>query len=590
MSFGINTGNLLTGILGNMKGVGGLGGKANFNVASLTSMLASITGQGQTQKFQNYFYRYRVQTFQLLLEGEAEPINILSTAVNKIIITRMYDEAIHPIMEIFTMLPPRLHQIMKDNKQTAKIHFRIKKVQYSRTTGEQVADQDYINSTFSIIIDDETDFKNEDEYKKSNKLQSGGDGKYVFNAADYSTEYCISLWDKTKLDAMCKVVNTNIENATVSTAIKKIYGESGIDKILISPLDNGKTYSEIRIKPMNLMNVPAYIEKIYGTYYAGTTIFLDYRCLYFLSKAGVCNAKEQGEYTRTIIKVPKPGNEKKNSKGITKDTTNRFYYLYVDGESIDFAAPSNTNDVIEGNNFEIVDPSNNETVGVEGAGNQSGKGNARVVEDNYSNEYNKSTMISDVIEKSNVATVTCTDYDEEAFTPNKEFVIIFDDKKLSNRNGFYRLTESTVILSKSNSNLDITGKHVLAFKSAISVGDSEKDEKPTATNKKTMDTKSTNNKQTDIDNASGQKFTPSGPKPKIPAVDNNQVNVTGQVTAQEAKKDPNYSYDELGNLKGYDVPEYNKINESDSLTVKNAKIAAQQKMLPCAGPKPKYRE
>jgi hypothetical protein len=376
--------------------------------------------------------------------------------------------------------------------------------------------------------------------------------------------------------------------------LKKIYSESGIDKILISPLDNDKTYSEIRIKPMNLMNLPAHIDKIYGTYYSGSCVFCDYRCLYFLSKHGICDAKEDGEYTRTIFKIPKTTDSRKHSKGTTQDTTNKFYYLYLDNDSIDFGSPSNSKDVTDGNNFTIVDPNKNETTAVEGAGNQGGKGNSRVVEDNYSNEFNKSTMISAVIEQISVATITAVDYDEDAFTPNKEFVIIFDDQKMKSKNGFYRITESQSILTKSNAGLDIIGKHKLVFKSAISSGNDDSNV-GNASEVKTMSEDSKKDTSKVGANATGKEFTPEGPKPKTTTnTQNNVVNTSGVPsymtnynTAME-NRNQNYQYDSLGNLQGVEIKNKdNVITKDDSLDVRAAKIQAHQKQLPSEGPKPK---
>ena len=581
--------NILGGLTGNM------GGKGKFNVTSLAGMLAAIAGGNNSTAKDNNFYRYKIATFQVMIEGE-DPINILPDAVHHIVITKMYDECIHPIMEVVTNLPPKLHAKIKENKQTLKIRLRIQKQEYSRGNDLKRA-TDYINSTFNVIMDDEADFKDEDMYDSVNEMQSGKkDNKYVFNMSDYTTKYTLSLWDKNNIDAMCKVVNLIAQNCTVSTALKKLYSESGIKKILISPLDNDKSYSEIRIKPMNLMNIPAYIDKIYGTYYSGSCVFLDYRCLYFLSRNGVCDAKEDGEYTRTIIKIPKAGDSSSKKVGTTKDTTNLFYYMYMDQSAIDFQSPSNTNDAIEGNNFTIVDPKSNETTDVDGAGSQSGNGNSRVVEDNYSNEYNKSTLISDVVESTNVATIECTDYDEDAFTPNKEFVIMFDDPKEKSRNGFYRLKESMIVLNKTSAGLDITGKHQLVFKSPISSGSSDsnasakevKTLSPNTSNKSASGKAAKTNISTSTNGNTPQKeqFKPATPKPKLSGVNQNVVNTSG-ASNSGVKTNPQYEYDELGNVKGFDIPEYNKISSDDSTAVVNKKKAAQQKALPSGTPKPR---
>jgi hypothetical protein len=158
------------------------------------------------------------------------------------------------------------------------------------------------------------------------------------------------------------------------------------------------------------------------------------------------------------------------------------------------------------------------------------------------------------------------------------------------KNGFYRITESSVILNKSKAGLDITGKHKLVFKSAISAGNDDTNNGK-ASEVKTMSEESKKDTSKTADNASGTTFTPEGPTPKM--TPNNSVNtvdvsgVTATANATNVSKNPNYEYDSLGNLKGVDVPEYNRITEEDDLSVRKAKIEAQQKSLPSPAPQPK---
>lgn len=603
---GLNSGLLLGGILANMKG--GLGA-GKFNVVGA---LAAIAALSTTQSnYGTYNYKYTVKTFQLLIEGRTEPINILNDAIKQVIITKDFDKCIHPILEIVTLLPPKLHQLIKDNKKTAKIHLDIKKDRYTMS-GTLRRSEDFINNSFSLIMDDESDFKEKKEYEQVN-MANGGDGKedkFIFNTSDYTEEYTLSLWNTDHIDAMRKVVNDIYKNCTISTAITNIYSKAtGIKKILISPLDNTKKYSEVRIKPMNLMNVPEYLDKVYGTYYTGSSVFLDFNRLYFLSKNGVCDAKEKGEYTRTVFTVYDPRDSRKNCVGTTKDTKNKFYFIDLNSDAIDFTSPTNTNDAVSGNNFDFIDPKNNETTMVEGVGDQNGSGNHQIVEDNYNNEYNKSTKLSDVVEASKVATITIMDYDDDAMTPNKEFVINFQDPDFQSKNGFYRLTDSQIVLSKSDASLSMTGIHHLVFKAPIGSGDGtngnatattvdtmSKDVTNSEANKTTADSaKGTSSSTTNAKdnktntNTSTDSFKPSAPQPKVKKLGTPTVNVTG-VKISSVTKNTNYNYDSLGNLKGINIPSYNVITESDDKLVKEMKLKAQQSMLPSKSPQPKVQK
>ena len=225
----------------------------------------------------------------------------------------------------------------------------------------------------------------------------------------------------------------------------------------------------------------------------------------------------------------------------------------------------------------VIDSKKNETLDIKGAGTQRGTGNSKVTSDNYSNEFNKASMLSKIVEESSQAIIELTDYDEEALTPNKEFIIAFDDSKMKNRNGFYRITESQVVLSKGKSDLQIFGKHIFAFKANIGYSGQEEKE-VTATQVKTTNVTSEAKKE------NTEVKTPQG------KLDTMQTTTKTNNFEDKVANDPNYTYDSLGNVQGVDIPEYNKITENDDITVVNAKRKAQKKSLPCSGPQAKLKQ
>jgi hypothetical protein len=245
----------------------------------------------------------------------------------------------------------------------------------------------------------------------------------------------------------------------------------------------------------------------------------------------------------------------------------------------------------------IVDTQRNETTTIEGAGEQRGSGNARVLSDNYSNEYSKSTILSNVVEQSLQATIQCVDYDESCFTPNKEFVISFEDPKLQNRNGFYRITGSTVILSKVGAELNISGTHKFSFKAPLQ-GDIGKstDVNVQENNRSSSSTTSNPPQPSGLTDKSGRvpavssnpSITPTVVGPQGKELPSNEVVVSNTGQEDNVPRNTNYQYDSLGNLQGMNVPEYNMITENDSVEVANAKKRAQQKSLPSEGPRGKF--
>ena len=566
--------------------------------SSISDILKGLSPEAAATKLVNYKYKYKVNKYQLILP-DREPIDLLPEAINRIIISRLYDECIHPIFEVHTLMPPRVHEMLIKNKHDAKIRLRIQSIKYD-IANNPIGKMDYINEIFSIYTDDFTQFKFESEYSTANKTNGGGGtfetDRTIFNASDYTVDYIISLWKENDINAMRKVINEKYNDITLADAMADIYTKSGINKILISPMDNTQSYSELIVPPLSLMNVPNYLETTFGTYYSGTMSFLDYRCLYILSKNGVCDAYEEEEYRRNILVVKKFSVSEEKRVGTTEDVDNKMYYMYIKNENVNMITPSTTMDPINGNNVFIVDPTQNQTTIVEGAGHQRGSGNQRIIADNYSNQFNKSVKLSEINETNGNIILTTMDYLEEAFTPNKEFIIIGEDKGRAEFSGFYRIIESISSFVKNGSTLDITGQHKFVFKKEVS--QEELDQilsvlNPTLNLKsesildiftglgsaRIFEQTSSAMSSINVNSGLGTEETDKVNSPLPKNYDNN--------TNTEVQQNTNYKYDKLGNLIGIDIPEQFVINEYDNNEIVKYKKAAQARLLPSEGPKPR---
>lgn len=584
--------------LGSIFGGNSLGGltKTLAIASGITALLGALTKAKSNSSIQNYRYRYNVTKFQMIFPGEeAEPKEIIGNAIKMITATWLYDECIHPTLEMNVMLPPKLYNKIIDNKDKVKAVLRIQRTAYDETNSPVVT-KDWINGEFGFILDNEVKYTEEQAHDEKSKQAPG-----EYNEADYNTPFNLSLWKQNDLDAMRKVVNTIVNNADVGTAMRTVFGEANFNKIVMSPLDNNAKYDQIIIMPTNLMNIPDYFEKAYGTYYTGTQMFCDFDRLYILSKNGICDAFEDGEYKRTIFVIKGSQDPDSKKAGTAEDKQSKVYYMYVNTGDVDTQTPSSSSDLIEGNNVTIINSNSNQTMEVGGAGNQNGAGNNRVITDNYGNDFNKSTVLSDINEKNGEVTVYTSDYNLEALTPNKEILVVFEEKDKQSKNGFYRIKSSTAILGKEDHDLMSTGKHVLVFKRALTSDESNQilvsiTKKNNLSNiggasnigSKAMDTaggSGSSGAAASANNVIEDKV--KAPIPRFQGMDAEEIISSTNVTPNDVPKNPNFNYDDLGNVKGVDIPEYNRITEDDDNSVRRAKQEAQAKLLPSETPQPR---
>lgn len=610
-------------------GFGGFGGKTpSFSVGGLGAALSGLTGGGgggeKKAQYTNYTFKGKVNGLQVFFPGE-EPVDLIAEAIQRITITKDYDEAIHPICEVELLLPPLLHDNIVKNKENTDMKFRLQVRGYDASNSFVVA-KDFINDKFAVRTDDEAAFKERDQYE-STKAMTG------FNVSDYNTPYLLSLWRQHDLDCMRNVVNGIYENSTISTALNKIFTDAGVDKVLISPMDNEQQYGEIVLPPINLMNIPEHFERVYGMYYTGTQMFYDYRCMYILSKNGVCDAYEKEEWKRTIIIVKKSNKTESYRVGTSEDPEVKMYYVFTENDNVDIQSNSGSNDLIDANNVTTINPKNNETNSIEGAGSQRGSGNHKVVSENYGNPYNKTTILSDINEKKCTAQIMTFDFNPEAFTPNKEFVLVFQDTTRKRYNGFYRLTATTIIFGKKGADLSITGQHNFVFKAPIeeheadaiissvtskfiedgdgSTGSGTENTSGSSSNSSGGGGSGTSNRRSNILNpfgidaivsknatveenvrtvgkiaANDNEYKVTPPKPRFKGQSDGIVK-NFSITELPAEKNPNYLYDDYGNVLGANIPDYAKITGNDDDDTIKAKRELQESKLPCEGPRPK---
>lgn len=569
----------------------------NFSVAnSIVGLLSAISkASTKTSKIINYRYRYNVKKFQLILPGE-KPIDIINNAVKNISMSWLYDECIHPIMQMVIMLPPKLYNKIIDNKDEAKFVMKIYMTSFDSTNSEVKSDE-YINDVFGVVMDDEEKYPEEASYDQKTKAA----GENEFNESDYNTEFNLTLWKQSDLDAMRKVVNTIVKDSDVNTSMRKIFGEAGFRKIVMSPMDNNSKYDQIIVMPTNIMNIPDYFEKAYGTYYSGTQMFCDFDRLYILSKNGICDAYEDGEYKRTIFVIKKSTKNDTKRAGTSEDPQSKVYYMFVDTMDISTQSPSTSSDLIEGNNVTIINSNANETMDVSGAGEQNGGGNSRVISDNYGNDYNKSTVLSDINEKNATVTVYTNDYNIKALTPNKEILVVFEEPEKQDKNGFYRIKSSFATLTKEDNDLIAGGKHELVFKKSLTSDESKqilvavtkKNNTSSGANKVGSGTSSSSTGTSSSGGSSGSSASANNtisnkvraPEPRFKNMTQDEIITTNNVTPTPMKKNPNFNYDDLGNVKGVVIPSYNIITPDDDESTKRAKQEAQAKKLPADPPK-----
>jgi hypothetical protein len=224
---------------------------------------------------------------------------------------------------------------------------------------------------------------------------------------------------------------------------------SGISNVLMSPLDNKTSYSDILVPPLTTLGNLIYLEQQYGFYTAGALIFFDVDCNYILSATSKCTAWRNQEYKQTVFTVRDSTNADVFTPGSFVDDTEKRYYINITPKSINMNSDSVIADQIDGNNLIIIHPSSGNISTKKSKTTQRGEGTYKLLINKYNNDFCNNTALYKKGEASNILSATINDFDIDALSPNKEFQFVFENSQINNAySGNYRICKCTFVFSK----------------------------------------------------------------------------------------------------------------------------------------------
>lgn len=482
-------------------------------------------------------FKYRLVSFDIMhpsitadmgLVEEPGVLKLFPDAVTSILLVRMEDTMLNPVFELKVTIPPIIKEFIMDNKNEVKFRIRFQSIYtYESEALSSVGEiaNDILNDIFVTYTQDESDFGDMPLYKHTISMQE------LVNAASnlsaYNDTYSLFLWKEGHVEALRKIVNNVYSNTDILSVLIQCFNEYGIDSLLISPPDNKTQYSQIIIPPLNLMNLPSFIDENYGLYYRGTTFFYDFRCLYVLNKNGICDAYEEGEYKRTIITIANSGDSDTKRVGVAEDPESEEYFIFGHSNNLRIKNPSKINDIINGGNMYIIDSRNAKTVDLSNPNDS--QGTYRVMEDKFGNSFNKGQYVSNILEENLKISIEFEDYDINIFTPNKEFVFNFTDSTKYKYSGTYRLYSEKIGFFKRGHDFFVSGMYNFTWKRGMDEAErTTLNEKVYGPNIEVTETESENKAAT---------------PPQPMAETDNSVNMNSDVTVPfDCNTDPAFQY------------------------------------------------
>lgn len=409
----------------------------------------------ETDKFLQW--RYQVTEFIILYANSQYEVPAERTSA--ISLTHDYEHNLFPILKWEIVLEPSVYYEIMKSKDTLKFKIRVQKYYRERGKTEKSLLRDYINSTFSLIMDDDpNDY--EENIKRNASIPSD---KNDLRKTDNRIEFF--LYKDETITAMKTNINKIISTSTVTGALSYVISKSGwAGKTLMSPSENTEIFDEMLIPPQNTLNAIQFIDSNFGIYKKGSIIYFGLDYGYILNYKGGCTAYLKDEIKDVCILVPEKTNSTDLDSGMLqkREQQTRFYVIAPPK----FVTPRNqsvSNDIINGNNATIINSSTSQISTVDSRSLGKGNKNKAIINNTSNNKWIGDTFAAQRSADSIVISIAVGDIDLEIINPNKKFVFIFEDTLLANKyKGIYIICSAVVKFIKDGADFSVNAE--LLFK------------------------------------------------------------------------------------------------------------------------------
>ena len=399
-------------------------------------------------------YLYKVTEFYLLFP--TEEIELLPDALAHLVIFNDYERNVLPIIQMNATLSREAYFKMIANKDSVKIKLRIQKY-YVRSSGtQQSLMSDYINDTFSIILND----NDENMYRVLTDQKTTTKKKSELEAIQQNDDRSIELF-LYKIDTVKNVrsmVNVILKDATITDAITYILHKANISNMLLAPVDNTKLYDQIIIPPLSTVDALYWLDYFYGIYRYGTMFYFGIDRNYIMPYSGRSQVYEKDEIVENYIYCPAKGSSisATSSGHLVRNEDKTHTYTIVDVDTLTIRNKTDTTAIMQGLNARVINPYTNTIKDYNTKSTHKATNKRKNIIDATLNEYT-GNIYTNLTSSLDVTINAVSGYcDDSVLQPNHKYRMIFEDTALSKKyRGNYIMATKTTELIKSGSTLAI---------------------------------------------------------------------------------------------------------------------------------------
>lgn len=380
-------------------------------------------------------YMYQVTEFKIMIGGDID--DVPPHCISGMNITNNYETDLYPVFKVEMVVTAERYYKIMANKQTVKFKLRVQKFYVAPSSEEKSMYRDWINDTFSLIMDDKDE--NPDMPSVDAKLTSAS------SEAEKNTHPMELYFYRDEVaTAMKTVINEVMASGTMTDAVNVVCSAAKIRNLLMSPLENQTVYSQLILPSLNIHEELQHLDAHYGFYKNGSIIYFGIEDGYILNYKGGCTAYQSGEIQQTNFLVLAKDSPEALESGMIMKNDGQFN-IHWKMSDMKINNDSITMDVLGGNNVSLLDASSSSVISATSNAPTQGNANTQVKKNETENQWMAQTMIAQNNANGTVISGSVSNVDLAALTPNKKFTVIFEDSSLANKyRGLYLISSEEI--------------------------------------------------------------------------------------------------------------------------------------------------
>jgi len=373
---------------------------------------------------QEQYYRYKINKFQLINENN-DIINLDQMNIPIFEIIKDFDNFIKPIINLSVVVDTNTKIWI--NKYWKNVYILLSIQSYKTTydsTDSLSVPITIIDGKFRLLYDiDNTYHSEKNQLYRDAVSQNSSAVPNEFETMN-GESLLLSLYD----DELDKKINTIVDTIFTKTdlqhAVLYLMSKCRIKNLLMNPITNSTIYEELFVPPVSLYAAISYLDREYALFKKGMMLFFDTNITYLLDVNDVGTVFIENESPRFNFNIYNFDSDKAHDC-MTKISNNSYTFLNINNINIQFKDKGQELTQL-GSTVKIINVDND--ILRDSMLNMSDLlfPNTTVYSYTTTNDQSQSVLSEQLYGLRNIIEFIGFNYDMTAFTPNKEYILVYD--------------------------------------------------------------------------------------------------------------------------------------------------------------------